>query len=278
MTRVLTLALSVLALAGCSPEEPATEEQAERPLLDTGRFEGRTVATVNGTPIPEDILLAYLRMRGQIGADAERRQAALRELIDLFLLAEEAQKSGLANRDSIQALLAVQKLTLVANQVISDFAQGNPVTEAEIAAEYETQVGRTGEREYRVHHILTKDRASAEQLIARLEQGESFEALEQAHAEKFGVSAAGELGWVNLTQVPPPFGEALKTLEPGTYTLAPVQSEYGWHVILLDEFRTLEPPPIEEVSDGIRNTLGRQRIEEYLSDLRSEAAIELPSE
>jgi len=261
---------SALLLGGCG-----SESEPEAPLVDADGLDGAPVATVNGTVVPEDMLQAYLRMRGQLDADAPARETALRELADLVLLAQRARDEGLLERTSTQAELAVQRVSWIANQALAVFAEDHPVTDAEIAAEYDRQVERTGRREFRLKHLLVPNRETAEALIARLRAGEPFADLESEQVEARGVSAAGSIDWVNLAQVPAAFGPAVSELGEGEFTTTPVKSEYGWHVILLEDMRPFEPPALETVREGIRGTLARRKIEQYLGSLREEARIDL---
>ena len=268
----LGLAFGALLLGGCSePQAPP----AETPLFDASRFDGEIVGVVDGTPIPEDLLQAYLRIRGQLEADPATRAAALKELGDLMLLAGRAREDGLLERQSTQAELAIQRLSWIANQSVAFFAETHPVEEAEVAAEYERQVERTGRQEFKLQHLLAPSEAAAATLIARLDAGDAFEVMAAEQVEQYGVSAAGAIDWVNLAQVPPAFGPAVAELERGAYTSQPVRSEYGWHVVLLEDARPFQPPSLDAVEDGIRATLARRKIEEYLEALREAATIDL---
>ena len=238
---------ALLALGGCSePQTPPTET----PLFDAGAFDGEIVGTVDGTPIPEDLLQAYLRMSGQLEADSATRAAALKELGDLMLLAGRAREDGLLQRQSTQAELAVQRVSWIANQALAYFAETHPVEETEVAAEYERQVERTGLKEFKLKHLLVPSEPAAAALVTRLDAGEPFATIAAEQVEQYGVSAAGEIDWVNLAQVPAAFGPAVAELERGNYTRRPVRSEYGW-------------------------TLARRKIEEDLEALRGAADLEL---
>ena len=267
------LLLSLTLLAGCSQEQSTSADDARQVILpEEGQFGGPVVASIDGRPIADDLLLAFLRMRGQINANPEQRERALRDLIDLVLLAREARDGGVLQRDSVQAELTVQRISSIANLSLRELP---PVTDEEIQAVYESQLDRTGHEEYRLRHLLAPEQDAAQALIDRLAAGESFAAMEQELAQQQGPSAAGELGWVTLSHVPGSFAAALSELQPGEYTDAPVQSEYGWHVVLLEDQRAFSPPPLAEVADGIRSTLTRQKLEQHVERLRSNARIDV---
>lgn len=261
-------------LAGCDGSD---RQPPAAPLVPPELAVGPVVVMVDGQPLPDSMLQAYLRMRGQLAADRAARDAAGLELADLLLLAERARDDGLLERASVRAELAVQRLSWIANRALADHAERHPVSDADIEAEYAVQVERTGRREFRLQHLLAPSREVAEALIARLEAGEAFATLREEQVERFGMTAAGSIDWVNLTQVPPAFGPAVSELANGEFTTTPVQSEYGWHVILLEATRPFTPPALEAVREGIRATLARRKAEAYLAELRTAATVELPS-
>lgn len=263
-----TIALIVLVAAcdrSAPPASPGHQRASPAPT-------GEVVAEVGGRSITAAQVAAFARLRGRHELTPEVRDWALAELTDLSLLAAEAAAGGLIDADA-EAELEVQRLSLLANRALTELARREPVGEADLNAEYERQVGVTGRHEYRLYHILLPDRALADAVSARLAAGESFASLTESYAEQIGAANAGELGWVNLAQVPAAFAEPIRALEPGAYTPVPIQTEYGWHVVYLADKRAFEPPPLETVKEGIRNTLSRQRVERHLADLRARAGV-----
>ncbi len=263
-----TIAL-IVSVTGCgqsAPPAPAGPNPA------SGGPSGEIVAEVGGRAITAAQVAAFARLRGHLQLTPEVRDWALAELTDLNLLAAEAEAGGLADAN-LEAEVQVQRLSLLANRAMSAQARLNPVGEADLNAEYERQVGVTGRHEYRLHHILLADRAAADTVIAGLAGGETFKSLVESYAGQIGVANAGDLGWVNLAQVPAAFAEPIKALEPGAYTKTPIQTEYGWHVVYLEQKRAFEPPAFETVKEGIRSTLSRQQVERYLASLRARAGI-----
>lgn len=251
------LAGLILALGGCNQDAAPVDADA--------------VALVEGQPVTEAELVAFMQVRRQPVDDPQAREAALTELIDLHLLAESARRDGLIDEQT-RAQVRVQELSLLANKALARFAQSQSVSEAEVAAEYQRQVAVTGNSEYRIRHLLLPDQMQAVNAIERLNQGQSFDDLAGNSDDNPGES--GDLGWVNLAQVPSSFSGVLRSLEPGQFTPTPIQSEYGWHVVYLDSVREFSPPPMESVEEGIRNSLSRARLEAHLEALRSEAQVQ----
>lgn len=254
LTAIVTALL--LAVGGCSQDTP--------PIT------GKVIATVDGQPVTEADLVAFMQVRRQPLDDPQAREAALTELIDLHLLAESARRDGLVDEQT-RAQARVQELSLLANKALARFAKGQSVTESDVQTEYDRQIGLTGNREYRIRHLLLSDQMQAINAIERLKQGEPFETLLGNPTDG---NEAGDLGWVNLAQVPASFSSVLRSLEPGQYSPTPIQSEYGWHVVYLDSVRDFDPPPLDSVEEGIRNSLSRSRLEAHLETLRRATTVQ----
>ena len=126
----------------------------------------------------------------------------------------------------------------------------------------------------RDHVVLVETLQGIVDVIARLQAGESFISVETELAARVGSPNAGDLGWVNLIQVPPGFAVALPTMKPGEFSIAPIVSEYGFHVLYLQEVRPFAAPDIESIKDGIRQTLGRRRLDQHMLELRAAAGLD----
>ncbi|MDJ0656579.1 MAG: peptidyl-prolyl cis-trans isomerase [Xanthomonadales bacterium] len=254
-------------LVGCSdgPAPPPVEADAQASL-----------ATVNGVRVTEAQLEAFMRLRRQNFADAAARQRSLAEYIDLMLLAREARATGLED-DQTLAEIEVQRVSLLANKALTEFARAETITDEQLQSEYSRQIGVTGGREYLLHHIMVADENSAADILARLQEGVEFDLLAAAAAPELGEGNAGEIGWVNLAQVPASFADPLSLMTRNSYAPRPIRSEYGWHVLYLKDFREFEPPEFEDVKEGIRSTLARQALENHLESLRAAADINRPA-
>lgn len=250
---------ALLVVSGCNRSETPA---AEAPPADV-------VATVNQRFITATQLEAFMELRRQDPANPAAREAALTELIEMRLLAEEASSSGLADPRALAAA-QIQEWSFLANLVLSDVARSQPITAEEIQTEYERQIAVTGGTEYKLRHRLYPNQLLAAEAVGQLARGQPFASL----SGEAGVGEAGsDLGWVNLAQVPAAFTPALKNLRPGQFSPAPIASEYGWHVIFLEETREFAPPPLEQVEEGIRTALSRRRLEEHMAALRQASQI-----
>lgn len=255
----------LLALVGCEGERTATVT------------EGETVARVNGEAVTETRLLHYALQRtgGDMSAlDPEVLQQLLNELINIELLAQSARADKLDEQSPLRERLAFQRDTAMADAAMSQFLEENPVTDEQVRAEYEQRKGELGGTEYKARHILVEEEDTARQLIAQLEEGGDFEALAKEHSiEPGAANSGGDLGWFSPQQMVPPFAAAVRAMSPGERSDEPVQTQFGWHVISVEDSREVEAPGFEEVSEQIRRFLTNQRIQNYISELRANAEI-----
>jgi peptidyl-prolyl cis-trans isomerase C len=164
--------------------------------------------------------------------------------------------------------------TLV-NAFIADYVKNNPISDDLVKAEYDRARAQAGDKEYKVRHILVKDETEAKQIIAQLKKGGSFDKIAaQKSVDPGSKDKGGDLDWAPAGRYVPQFGDALKKLKKGQTTDAPVQTQFGFHVIRLDDERPMKFPPIEEVKPQIQQGLQRQQIEKLITDLRAKAKVE----
>jgi peptidyl-prolyl cis-trans isomerase C len=267
----LFVGLTVFVLVACG-EQPA--EQAGQSNGQVQHFEGEVIAEIYGQPIAEDLLLSYLQIRGLSSPTEEQRQQVLNSLLDLYLLEHQARQSGMLERRVFQARMEVQRLSWIANEMLTEFTNNNPITDAQVQQAYEAEISNRSSLEYRLRHILLPSEQDIVSVIARLQAGEAFASVEAELAALVGSSNAGALGWVNLAQVPAGFAESLPAMQPGQFSVAPIATEYGFHVLYLEEVRSFDAPDIESLKDGIRQTLGRRRLEEHMGGLRAAAGLD----
>lgn len=279
LVRLAMLGVLAVLLVACSGDDdnnssgPTTDLVMDQPgsLAGNGPSDQRLVARVNQRAITEPQLDAFLEFRRQPLDQPKVRQAALADLVDMLLLVDESQTRGLLSTQA-KAALTVQEWSFVANLALSDMARNQPISDQDIQEEYQRQVGLTGGTEYKLQHILVPSQLEAVQLVTRLADGEPFAVL---LAELGGSDAnGGDLGWVNLVQVPEGFSPVLKSLQPGEFSPVPISSDYGWHVLLVEDQRSFEPPPLAQIEEGIRNSLSRQRLERHMRNLRQAALID----
>jgi peptidyl-prolyl cis-trans isomerase C len=242
----------------------------------SGNLGPTSVATINGKPLPESVLRTYaLATEGRNLEElpAEARERLIEDLVGVLLLAQEAEKDGLTNSRTIAAQVELQRLQLVARAQATGHLEKNPPTDAEIRQLYDENLPRLSGEQYKTRHILVETEAEASTVITRLRSGQNFVAIAQEHANGPTGPNGGALDWLTTDSMPPAFAAAVRTMTVGSYSTAPVQTEYGFHVILLEETRKQEPPALEAVRNELASAVERKRVEEYLKSLRDAATV-----
>jgi peptidyl-prolyl cis-trans isomerase C len=234
-----------------------------------------TIATVNGTDIDSAVFDMYLESRIQkplSEATGEERDSVLQEIRDLYLLTTQARSEELKKNPALRAQIELQYRGIVAQAVASDFIENNPASDAEILAAYTLQIETSPELQYRARHILVESQGEAASLISQLDAGGDFQELAKANSTGPSAPSGGDLGWFAANQMVQPFSDAVAALEDGTYTETPVQTDFGWHVILREESRSNEPPTLESVRDVIKQNIEQSKFQAYLEQLRADDA------
>lgn len=235
-----------------------------------------TAVTVNGTAIPStrvDVMMKEQRAQGAPDS-AELRDAVREELVRRELLAQEAMKKGLDKKPESQAQMDLAKQAVLIRAYIQDYVRSNPISEAELRKEYESIKSQMGAKEYKPRHVLVETEDEAKAIIAKLRSGEKFETLATQSKDPGSKDSGGELGWSNPNMFVKPFSDALVKLEKGQYTQTPVKSDFGYHVIQLDDVRDVKPPEFEEVKPQLEQRMQQQRIEKHINDLRAKAKVQ----
>ncbi|MCX7628340.1 MAG: peptidyl-prolyl cis-trans isomerase [Methylophilaceae bacterium] len=232
-------------------------------------------ATVNGKPIKQSLVDVITKDAIANGAkdDDNLRAVIVTQLINNELLIQEAQKSGLDKSPDFLARQEIRSRELLANMFLQDYLKKNPIDEAAIKAEYEKFKAAFGDKEYKASHILVKTEQEAKDVIAQLAKGADFAKLAREKSLDSSKDKGGDLGWFALNSMVKPFGDAVSKLQKGLYTTVPVQTQFGWHVIKLDDTRPAQPPAFDKVKDELRNSLQKQQIAKMLADLRAKAKI-----
>lgn len=264
---IVPLALVTLA-AACSQEGNA-------PAANLGSAH---VAIVNGKPIAESVVRTYVLATERQNLDelsAEDRERVVNDVIGLELLAQEAEKQGLTESRALAAQIELQRLQLVARAMAADYSQKNPPSEAEIRAVYDENLPRLSGQQFKARHILVPTETEAEMVITELNQGADFIELAEARADGPTGPNGGALDWFTLDSLPPPFAAAVQQMTVGSYSRQPVQTDFGFHVILLEDMRQEEPPELEALRDDLTAAAGRKRLDDYIKTLREGAAVDV---
>ena len=269
----LLLPVLLFALYGC--DQPQTSHQAATaPAAPVP--EGPVVATVNGAPIMKSVLDIYGAQRKANQGEGEKvdDQEILNEVISLELMRQEAVSEGLNTNPTIIATMDQQTRTLLAGAAIRDYVQKNPVTDEQARQVYDKEIGKPG-TEYNARHILVKTREEAEEIIHELDKGGDFSALAKEKSTDTSASEGGELGWFSTAQMVQPFADAVAGLKKGSYTEEPVQTQFGWHVILLEDTRESTPPAFDDIKDRLKVLVANQQLQKHIQQVRETAKIEI---
>ena len=253
---------------------------AEKKLDEmTGKDAGAesVVAVVNGEKISKEVwdLWVKMRTRGTSPEDLTPEQVTenLDGLIQVYVAGQQARKDGLASGED-GARIELMKQTAMADMLSRKFLEGEEPSTEEKRAEYDKQVAQLPKLEYRARHILVDDEAKARELIASLDAGARFETLAEENSSDSSAQEGGDLGWFAASRMVKPFADAIEALEKGTYTKEPIQSQFGWHVIKLEDTRPLTPPAFEEVEAQLGPLVQQSKFQAYLEELTKTAKVD----
>jgi peptidyl-prolyl cis-trans isomerase C len=235
------------------------------------------VATVNGVAIPKAYVDVIVKAQTQQGTpDSEELRASITDrLVELEVLAQEARKKGLGKSPELKAQLEVQRSQALANAFLQDYAKNHPVSDAVAKAEYDKLRAKSGDKDYKARHILLDTEDEAKDIIAKLKKGEKFEDLAKASKDTGTKDKGGELDWNTADSYVKPFSDAMVKLEKGQYTDTPVQTQFGWHVIRLDDSRPAKYPEFDEVKDQLKQSLQQEELKKAVKELRAKAKIQM---
>jgi len=244
-------------------------------LLFSSSVTAETVKLVAGEAMDSSVLDFYMQSRTQRSAEqvtAEEREILLAELDDIYLLSSEQVGGEVAVRLEIKAQLELQRRGLIAQVVAGEFFSNVQVSEEEILAEYETQAAIAPPLQFKARHILLESQGEANTVIAELDIGGNFEDLAKTRSKGPSGPDGGDLGWFSPSQMVKPFSDAVQALEDGKYTTTPVQTDFGWHVILREGSRAVEAPTLDSVREAIVSNLQQKKFTQYLAELRGTTA------
>jgi len=237
----------------------------------------QNLAIVNGKPVPSsrvDVLLEQVARSGRPVDDALKAQVK-EEIIAREIFMQEAEKRGLKASKEYKAQMELAAQTILIRELFADFQKKNPVTDAEIKAEYDKFAAANAGQEYRARHILVEKEDEAKAVIASLQKGGSFEEIAKKQSKDPGSGAnGGDLDWANASSYVPEFSEAMTKLKKGELTTTPVKSQFGYHIIRLDDTRAAQLPPLEELRPQIAQQMTQQRLGEFQEGLRKKAKVQ----
>ncbi len=236
----------------------------------------KQVATVNGKPIPEARLETILKAQLAQGQPdtPQLREAVKERLIRIEVLAQEAEKKGIEKQPEVASQIAMTRQDVLIGAYIQDFIKNHPVSDDMVKAEYDTLSKTLGGKEYKARHILVETEDEAKAIIAKLKAGGKFEELAKDSKDPGSKERGGDLGWSNKASYVKPFSDAMVALEKGKFTETPVKSDFGWHVILLEDVRPAKVPTLDELKPQINEALLQRKVQAYQAELRSKAKVQ----
>jgi peptidyl-prolyl cis-trans isomerase C len=251
-----------------APEKKAPAKPAAR---------GGSIATVNGVSVPQSRADILVQQQAQRGApDNDQLRAMVREeLVNREVVAQEAQRAGVAKQPEVQAQLDMARQEILVSAYLRDYARKNPVSDADVQKEYDRARNQHGDKEYRARHILVETEDEAKKLLAELKKGGKFEDLAQKNSKDPGsAQRGGDLDWNVPSTYDRGFADAMVKLEKGKYTDTPVRTRFGYHIILLEDVRPSKFITLQEARPRIQQMLVQNKIEELIKGLRAKAKIE----
>ena len=267
-TRVSTVAAITLLLAACGKGQqsavvaPAASAKPAAP----------PVAVVDGTPISRDAYDDYLKglLRGKPATDvtADEKNQVLDQMINMQLIAAQAEKDGLEKDPDVATRIALLRTQILADAAAQKYVKSNEPSDQDLHAAYDAATDKT---EYHASHILVPTKEKADQLIKKIKSGAKFEDIAKSDSTDNSKANGGDLGWFTTARMVKPFGDAVKVLKKGEMTTDPVQTQYGWHIIKLQDTRDA---PFDQMKAQLSNVIMQKKFQEYIDGLKKTAKIE----
>jgi peptidyl-prolyl cis-trans isomerase C len=246
-------------------------------LVSAPWVSAQNVAIVNGKAVPMarvEALAKQVQASGQPVDDATRAQLK-QEVIMREIFMQEAEKRGVAGGDDYKVQMELARQTLMIRALFENEKKTHPVTDADVKAEYDKFAAANGGKEYRARHILVDKEDDAKAIITQLKGGAKFEDIAKKQSKDPGSGAnGGDLDWANAASYVTEFSEAMIKLGKGEMTQEPVKSQFGWHIIRVDDIRQAQLPKFEEVKGQIAQQLEQQRLGAFQTGLREKAKVE----
>jgi len=235
----------------------------------------QNIAIVNSKPVPKARVEAFIDQvvkQGQQQRTPELEKQVRDELVLREIFQQEAERRGLAATPDYKQQMEFARQSILIRELFNDYNKKNPVSDAEVQAEYNQLKGQAGDKEYHARHILVETEDEAKSLIAQIKGGAKFDELAKKHSKDPGSGQnGGDLDWAAPAGYVPEFSEAMTKLEKGKFTETPVKSQFGWHIIKLDDVRDAQFPGLEEVKPQLTQRLQQAKIAKFRDDLKAKA-------
>ncbi len=267
--------IGIALIAGTLAFGAFAQDKAEKKASTKAAAGGRIV--VNGVSIPQsriDAMNRELTAQGQ--PDTPERAAAVKEeLVNREVLAQAAMKRGLDKNTDVAAQMDMARQAVLVRALFENEMKASPITDADLQKQYEAFKGQMGTNEYKVRHILVDKEDEAKAIIADLGRGGDFAKLAKEKSKDPGSKEnGGDLDWGPSARYVKPFSDAVQATPKGQTTTAPVKTDFGWHVIRVEDVRPMKVPEFTELKDQFRQRAQQQMVQKMVSDLRSKAKVE----
>ena len=237
----------------------------------------QNVATVNGKPIPAakvEQIVKQVAAQGKQTDSPQLREAIKKDLIAREVMIQEADKQGFGTRAEVKQALENARQSIVINAMLADYVRKNPVSDAEAKSEYDKYKAQLGDKEYRARHILVATEDEAKGIITKLKGGAKFDELAKAQSKDGSAANGGDLDYASPANYVPEFSKAMVALQKGAITETPVKTQYGFHVIKLEDTRAAKVPPYEEVKQQVVESLQQRKLQAFREDLMKKAKVQ----
>lgn len=275
---VLALATATAALIASTPAAFAqTKAEKAAAKAATTASTAPQSAKVNGVAIPSAYFEAMNKEREASGQPStpDVGNAIKDELVNREILSQAARKKGLDKTSLVSAQMDMARQAVLIRAFFDDYVKANPITDAQMKADYEKFVAQMGDKEYKARHVLVETEDEAKAVIASLGKGDSFEKVAKDKSKDTGSKDnGGDLDWGPAGRYVPEFGNAMKALKKGETTKTAVKSPFGFHVIRLDDVRDMKVPAFTEVKDNFKQRAQQEQITKLVQELRSKATVE----
>jgi peptidyl-prolyl cis-trans isomerase C len=238
----------------------------------------QNIATVNGKPIPAakvDQVVKQVVAQGRATDSPQLREAVKRDLIGREVLIQEADKQGIGARAEVKSQIDNARQSILINAMLMDHLKKNPVKDADVKAEYDRVKAETANtKEYKARHILVETEDQAKAIITKLKGGAKFEELAKQSKDPGSAANGGDLDWVDPGKMVPEFSKAMVALQKGAITEAPVKSQFGYHVIKLEDVRPVKFPTLEQAKPQVTEAVQQKKIQAFREGLMKKAKIQ----
>lgn len=250
-------------------ESPKESSSTTVTTDDSGEY-----ARVNDVVISNNDYAAFAKAKRESQPEANFTDKAITdEMIATEILRQEAISTGISSRRDIIEQIKRQESNVLINTLMTEKFADLKFTDDELKAEYERLIGLNDASEYKARHILLQTEEEATVVIEELKGGADFQELAKAKSQGPSAPNGGDLGWFKAETMVPAFADAVKGMEKGTTTTEPLNTRFGWHVILLEDKRVTEQPAFDDVKQNVQQSLTRQTIEDYVDELEGKATI-----